>query len=82
MGLLLFGMYSCDRYQLNMKKDTELVEPFSMPNAEDFQNDFDFPNATLLGSGSFGKVYKAAWKRTGEFKAVKIVESIKYCVPL
>ena len=35
----------------------------TFPTYKDFIEDFDFQDSVLLGSGTFGKVYKAKAKR-------------------
>ncbi|KAM3140722.1 hypothetical protein pb186bvf_007127 [Paramecium bursaria] len=58
-----------------MKKDQDFLEPYHLPSVEDFQNDYDFDKAELLGAGTFGKVYKTQHKQTKEYHAVKLIEA-------
>lgn len=44
------------------KKERDSIDPLCFPNAEDYLNDFDTVNQVLLGSGSYGQVYKMTFK--------------------
>ncbi|CAD8089021.1 unnamed protein product [Paramecium primaurelia] len=59
------------------KKDGDSLDALCFPNAEDYQNDFDTANQILLGSGSYGQVYKMTFKSNpSQSCAVKIVQCI------
>ncbi|CAD8086656.1 unnamed protein product [Paramecium primaurelia] len=59
------------------KKEGDQIDALCFPNAEDYQNDFDTANQVLLGSGSYGQVYKMIFKSNpSQSCAVKIVQCI------
>ncbi|CAD8095534.1 unnamed protein product [Paramecium sonneborni] len=59
------------------KKEGDSIDALCFPNAEDYQNDFDTVNQILLGSGSYGQVYKMTLKSNpSQTCAVKIVQCI------
>ncbi|CAD8177902.1 unnamed protein product [Paramecium octaurelia] len=59
------------------KKEGDSLDALCFPNAEDYQNDFDTANQVLLGSGSYGQVYKMTFKlNPSQCCAVKIVQCI------
>ncbi|CAD8173822.1 unnamed protein product [Paramecium octaurelia] len=59
------------------KKEGDSLDALCFPNAEDYQNEFDTTKQVLLGSGSYGQVYKMTFKSNpSQNCAVKIVQCI------